>query len=136
VSTAGPGRHAGGRRRGFTLIEVLVALAVVGLALGAALSVTGSSIRSHEHARLNTLASWVAMELRAELLLANARPAFLGEDVVERRQWGQRFLAEVEGPAQEEGEDRVWSEYAIRVWPADAPAFAPVALTAVREPFE
>ncbi len=131
---------------GFTLIEVLVALAVVGLALGAALSSTAGSIRNHTHVREQTLASWLAMDLRAELLLAEVKPAFLGPRPVTRMQWGQAFEAIAEpvaGP--DTGPDAqadaaagapASASYRISVWPADNPDAVPVSLTLSRRRLE
>jgi len=49
------------RARGFTLIEVLVALAVAALGLAAALSVVTHSARNVNYLRDKTLASWIAL---------------------------------------------------------------------------
>ena len=52
----------GGRRsrRGFTLIEVMVALLVITLGMGAVISTTGESGWKSSHLRESTIASWVA----------------------------------------------------------------------------
>lgn len=47
--------------RGFTLLEVLVALAVLAIALSASVYATTQSIASTEILRDSTLASWVAL---------------------------------------------------------------------------
>ena len=102
-----------GRRGGFTLIEVLVALAVIGLALGAALTTTAASIRAHEHVRHRTLASWLAMDLRAELILAQAAPDFVGDQPVRFEQFGQPFLGRALAQENDEG---LVSGYLVEVW--------------------
>ena len=51
---------------GFTLIEVLVALAIVSIALLAALRAAGQGTRSAEELRLRLIASWVAQDALAE----------------------------------------------------------------------
>jgi general secretion pathway protein I len=54
------------RRSGFTLIEVLVALAIVSIALLAALRAAGQSTADFTELRARLLASWVAENLLAE----------------------------------------------------------------------
>lgn len=52
--------------RGFTLIEVLVALAIVAIALGAALRVAAQGTTDATELRARLLAGWVASNLLAE----------------------------------------------------------------------
>ena len=54
------------RRGGFTLIEILVALAIVAIGLGAAVRATSQVIAATESARLRLIASWVAQDRLAE----------------------------------------------------------------------
>ncbi|HAT33439.1 MAG TPA: type II secretion system protein GspI [Janthinobacterium sp.] len=54
--------------RGFTLLEVLVALAIVGIALSACLSAVGNLTRNNGALRAATMATW-----SAENRLANIR---------------------------------------------------------------
>jgi general secretion pathway protein I len=58
----------GGSRvnRGFTLVEVLVALAIISIALLAALRVAGGGTNSVGELRARLLAGWVAQNLLAE----------------------------------------------------------------------
>ncbi|MBY6204748.1 type II secretion system minor pseudopilin GspI [Halomonas denitrificans] len=56
--------------RGFTLIEVLVALAVVALALGALARAAGNAAAVQYEAERRTFALWVASNRLAELELA------------------------------------------------------------------
>jgi general secretion pathway protein I len=56
-------------KRGFTLLEVIVALMVIAVALGAVLAAAGQSARSSAHIRDKTLALWVASNLTAEVHL-------------------------------------------------------------------
>lgn len=55
-----------GKRGGFTLVEVLVALAIISIALLAALRVAGEGTNSVGELRGRLLAGWVAENLLAE----------------------------------------------------------------------
>ena len=55
-----------GRRAGFTLVEVLVALAIVSIALLASLRVAGGGTNSVGELRARLLAGWVAENILAE----------------------------------------------------------------------
>ena len=48
------------RRRGFTLLEVMIALLVITLGMGAVIVTTGESAWKSSHLRESTIASWVA----------------------------------------------------------------------------
>ena len=60
--------------KGFTLVEVLVALAVVALGISAVFTATGQSSRSAEQLRVRTLATWAAADALTALRLANQAP--------------------------------------------------------------
>ncbi|HEY1283369.1 MAG TPA: type II secretion system minor pseudopilin GspI [Steroidobacteraceae bacterium] len=60
--------------RGFTLIEVLVALAIVTLGMAALLSTLSSSADGAAYQRDKTFAEWVALNRLAETRLALQRP--------------------------------------------------------------
>lgn len=62
------------RQRGFTLIEVLVALLVFGLIATAASQVSSQYIASYERVRDKTLAAWIADNRLSELRLAEELP--------------------------------------------------------------
>lgn len=64
--------------RGFTLIEVLVALAILAIALGASVRAVGEHARSHEILRDGSYARWVAANVIAQTRLAEPWPR-LGE---------------------------------------------------------
>jgi general secretion pathway protein I len=59
-------KWCGGKRGGFTLVEVLVALAIISIALLAALRVAGGGTNSVGELRARLLAGWVAENLLAE----------------------------------------------------------------------
>jgi len=60
---------------GFTLIEVLVALAILAIALAAAARATSVATLGAEETRLRALATWVAQNRIAELQAINAFPS-------------------------------------------------------------
>ncbi len=61
-------------QRGFTLIEVLVALAIVAIGMAALLSALSSSADSASYLRDKTFAEWVALNRIEEVRLASAMP--------------------------------------------------------------
>lgn len=63
------------RARAFTLIEVLIALAVVALALLALSRTASVQVQAFDGLRERTLAGWVAANVLAEARLAAAFPA-------------------------------------------------------------
>lgn len=62
-------------RRGFSLLEVLVALAIVAIALTAIVRAAGLAADATLAERERTLAAWVAANALAETLLAEPFPA-------------------------------------------------------------
>jgi general secretion pathway protein I len=60
--------------RGFTLLEVLVALAVIAVALAALVGATTTQIKLTERIRENTIAGWVAANVLTELKLREPFP--------------------------------------------------------------
>jgi len=64
-----------GRGRGFTLVEVLVALAIIAVALMAALRVAGQGTLNAGELRSRLLAGWVAENLLAEQRVRGAWPS-------------------------------------------------------------
>ena len=60
--------------KGFTLIEILVALAVIAISLGAIISTSGSHARSATYLKQKTIAHWVAMNEITKLQIENDFP--------------------------------------------------------------
>lgn len=62
------------RQRGFTLIEVLVALAIVGLFMAAIFMQLNQSLLAAERLRSKTLAAWIANDRIVELRVSRQYP--------------------------------------------------------------
>lgn len=62
-------------QRGFTLLEVLVALAVVALALTAMIKTAGNSAGNLAHLKHKTMAHWIAMDRITELRTVRKWPS-------------------------------------------------------------
>ncbi len=114
------------RRRGFALVEVLVAVAIVGLALPAMLFSIMGRIDGIAYMRERTIASWVASNRLTELHVLNLEtgeiPEGRAEGVVEmaKTRWGWGVETE---PTDLEHFHRV----EVQVWKDDDPLRAVVA---------
>ncbi|WP_323120563.1 type II secretion system minor pseudopilin GspI [Burkholderia alba] len=75
-AVAGPGAKVSrrGQTRGFTLIEVLVALAIVAIALGAVMRAMGSLAADTDTARARLLALWSADNALSAIRIASIWP--------------------------------------------------------------
>lgn len=76
--------------RGFTLLEVLVALAILGVALAALVRVGGDSARTAVYLRDRSDAHWAAMNVMTRLRTGMLEPAAgtrRGSEVLGDREW-------------------------------------------------
>ena len=76
--------------RGFTLLEILVALAVVSIALSAIVNEVSNNVSNAAHLRNKTLAHWVAMNKVTELRVADDWPSpgeSHGDDLMAEQEW-------------------------------------------------
>jgi general secretion pathway protein I len=64
------------RAAGFTLLEVLVALVIVGTALGSSLRAVGSLTQNSSALRASMMATWSAENRLAQIRLASEWPQF------------------------------------------------------------
>ena len=64
-----------GRQQGFTLIEIIIALFVVSIALGAVISTSANSVNHGSHIENKTMALWVAENYLAEISATGQWPA-------------------------------------------------------------
>lgn len=86
------------RCAGFTLLEVLVALVIVGTALGASLRAIGSLTQNSGDLRVSMMAAWSAENRLAQIRLAREWPAL-----------GQRRFACAQGELQLVCEENVFA---------------------------
>lgn len=63
------------RMAGFTLLEIMIAVAILATALGAAIKTTSSSLNNAAYLQQRTLAHWVAMNTYNELEVFEKWPA-------------------------------------------------------------
>ena len=61
------------KNSGFTLIEVLIALAIVSISLGALISISSQDISRAEKMQKNMIANWVAQNQLTEHRLSNKK---------------------------------------------------------------
>lgn len=88
------------RSQAFTLVEVMVALAIIALSLTAVAAKMGRMIDTSNSMRERTYASWIAQNKITELRLANVIPevtATSGEVDYANKTWGWRAVVSESG---------------------------------------
>jgi len=83
--------------RGFTLVEVLVALAVVALGSAAVMSAIGTGADASARLRERTYAEWVALNRLAEIRISREWPLAsneVGEETMAGQRWQWRQTIE------------------------------------------
>lgn len=81
------------KNSGFTLLEVLVALMIVGVSLGASLRATGSLTQNSAGLRANMMATWAAENRLVQIRLAHEYPA-VGKRSTDCPQGELKFVCE------------------------------------------
>jgi general secretion pathway protein I len=85
------------KARGFTLVEVLVALAIVALGSAAVMTALGTGSQSTSRLRERSYAEWVALNRLAEIRVSREWPLAsneLGEETMAGQRWQWRQTIE------------------------------------------
>lgn len=78
------------KQSGFTLLEVMVALAIIGIAMAAAITTVSTSVYNAAGLQERTFAHWVAMNKMTELQIKKEFPAFrttTGSTILAEHEW-------------------------------------------------
>ena len=86
-------------RKGFTLVEVLVALAVVAIGVSALFGALGQSSRSAEQLRVRALANWAAADALTAMRLAIEAPrqGTMRQEEISGRLWWVEYRVQEAG---------------------------------------
>jgi general secretion pathway protein I len=78
------------RQRGFTLLEIMVALAVIGIGLAAVMSAISTTVNNAAGLQERTFAQWVAMNKLADMQINHEWPgprSYDGSSVMAEHEW-------------------------------------------------
>lgn len=78
------------RQRGFTLLEVMVALAVIGIGMAAVISAISATVNNAAGLQERTFAQWVAMNKLTEMQLNHEWPSpstYDGSSIMAEHEW-------------------------------------------------
>lgn len=87
-------KHAFRTTPGFTLLEILVALAIISIVMLATLHAGGSATHNAEYLKMRTFAHWVAMNKAAEQQISREWVSIeekKGEEVMAEKRWYWRM---------------------------------------------
>lgn len=108
--------------RGFTLLEILVALAVLALSMGAVIKATSEYTGNTAHLRDRTFANWVARDVLNEFQVTGEWPPVgerKGSSAMGQHEW--RWVARISQTDEQE-----LRRLDVEVMPPDEDASAPV----------
>lgn len=78
---------------GFTLIEVLIALAIISIALTAIVKVSGQTIRDTRYIQEKNMTAWVARDVMSYIQVGLLKPQSMSDKLVDTVEiLGQRFV--------------------------------------------
>ncbi|MGD2138353.1 MAG: type II secretion system minor pseudopilin GspI [Gammaproteobacteria bacterium] len=109
---------------GFTLLEILIALVVLGLAMGGLIKAAGDYTGNQAHLRDRTMAMWVARNVLVEFQLKGEWPAVgerKGTQEMGRREW--RWVARIS-----QTEERRLRRLDVEVMPLEADEDEPLSI--------
>lgn len=84
-------KYASQKERGFSLIEVLIALAILSIALTALLKATAESTRHIEHLKSKTIAHWVMQQEISKLQMHLISAPWMQETTGTTEMLGQKW---------------------------------------------
>ncbi|HHJ80839.1 MAG TPA: type II secretion system protein GspI [Candidatus Tenderia electrophaga] len=85
---------SGKRQRGFTLLEVLIALAILAIALAAAIKSISSHVSNLAYLKERSLAHWVGLNALTELRISGQWPSsgeLKGDEIMAGREFNWRI---------------------------------------------
>lgn len=107
-------KNASRAKAGFTLLEILVALAIISIVMLATLHGGGAATHNAEYLKMRTLAHWVAMNRAAELQLSLEWLPIgerKGETVMAEKKWyWSVYGKETDYPDMRQANIKIWEQ--------------------------